>query len=228
MEFIGMKFIMSRLLDNPLMAKLKLSSAAAYVKDFSSINNIIPILDTDYVYVKVEDYRAPLPAQVGDLLDVYICNTRLHPALTGDDRMSASMKTSKIPNENKAVYGEYNKRGSFINTDIENAVLELHFSCLRVDEQGYPTLPYDGSLVEAVTNYIKFRYFTILWENDMISKQKVDSAHSEYAWYLGQYTMKNTIPTYDEAVSWANSWQRLLDDKDLNMGGKSHPQHLNM
>jgi hypothetical protein len=80
--------------------------------------------------------------------------------------------------------------------------------------------------MEAVINYIKFRYFTILWENDILPKNKADAAHSEYVWYIGQYSTNAIMLTYDEAVAWANSWQRLLNDRNLDMDSKSLPQIL--
>jgi hypothetical protein len=233
MEFIDMRFIMNRLLDSPIMAQLKLSSAASYVKDFSSINGICPILDYGWTYSYIVNYRAELPTNVGDIVDMYLCKNSVtttdFPVLDVDNRISATMKTSKIPNSLKRTLGTYIRKGNAVDTDIPDGTLEIYHSCMRVDEQGFPLLPYDGSLMEAIINYIKFRYFTILHENDMISKDKKQEAHSEYSWYIGQYTMKNTIPTYDEAVAWANSWQRLLKardiDPDLNI--KSFPQHLN-
>lgn len=236
MEFIDMRFIMSRLLDNPMLAKLKLSSAATYVKDFSSINGICPILDYGWTYAAIVDYRAQLPTNLGDIVDLYLCKTdateilsEYFPLLDIDNRLSATMKTSKVPGALKVELGLYSKKGNVVDLDISSGTIEIYHTMMRVDDKGFPLLPYDGSLMEAVVNYIKFRYFTILWDNDMISRQKVDAAEREYMWYIGQYTMKNIIPTYDEAVAWANSWQRLLNATDTHsqLNVESFKQHLN-
>ena len=223
-----MKFIMNRVLDNPILSKLKLSSAASYVKDFATINKISPVIGLSYTYVKVANYRALIPPSVDTIMDVYLCDTDLSSIYTENDKLSASLKTSRIPNRSKVSYGTYTRTRNVLDTDIEEGVLELYHKCLEVDELGFPTLPYDGSLMEAVTNYIKYRYFTVLWENDIMAKNKVDAAHQEYVWYIGQYTMANTVPTYDEAVSWANSWQRLLNDRNLDSDAKALPQHLKL
>lgn len=227
MEFIDMRFIMNRLLDSPATKNLKLSSAATYVKDFSSINRIAPIIGHGYSYSKIIGYKAIEPPSVVDIVDMYLCDALVYPVLSGDNRLSATMKESKIPDESKVSYGLYKRDSGVINTDIEEGVLEIYHTCMRVDEYGFPVLPYDGSLMEAVVNYIKYRYFTILWESKLCDRALVDNANSEYVWYIGQYTMKETIPTFDEAVAWANSWQRLITEKDLNMNHKSFPEHLN-
>jgi hypothetical protein len=237
MEFIDMRFIMNRLLDNPMMRNLKLSSAASYVKDFSSINAIAPIKGFAWTYSKIIGYNAPLPANMGDIIDVYLCNATFPASMSQNNRLSASLKNSKIPNiiksldpsipDTKVEYGQYTRKGDTMFTDIETGVLEVYHSCMRVDEQGFPMLPYDGSLMEAVTNYIKYRYYTILWENKLMDRQTVDNADREYVWYLGQYTMKNTIPTYDEAIAWANSWQRLLNDRNLDLDALPYPEQQN-
>ncbi len=221
MEFIDMRFIMNRLLDNPVMAKLKLSSAATYVKDFSSINGIDPIIDYGYTYLKVINYMAEMPPYTGHIEDMYLCGYEISPIFTPNDRLVATLKTSKVPSRDKSEYGNYKVRGNFIFTDIESGIFEIYHSILRVDELGFPMLPYHGSLMEAVMNYIKYKYYTILWENDIISKNKVDAAHSEYTWYIAQYTSEEGIPTHDEAVAWAHSWQRLLNTRNEDLDDKS-------
>lgn len=228
MEFIDMRFIMNRLLDNPVMKNIKLSSIAAYVKDFSSINAIGPVVGFGYTYTKILGYKATLPTNYGDVRSMYLCDSNISSALVESNRMSASMRSSKIPNKDKREYGTYDIKGNTIFTDVETGVLEVYHTMMRVDEYGFPVLPYDGSLMEAVTNYIMYKYFKLLWQNDIMPKNKSDDAHQEYVWYIGQYTTNAMMPSYDEAVAWANSWQRLLDDKNLDLDDKSFPEILKL
>lgn len=229
MEYIGMKRIMDRLTDNPNMKSLKLSSAAAYVKDFSSINEVHPILSIKYGYIKIEDSSAMLPEEVLDLRAVYMCNcTDLSPLYHTNNRLAAGLDASLVRDVDKEALGRYHVQNGVLFSDIKDTVLEIKYKALNLDNMGFPLLPYDGSLMQAIENYVKYRYYCILYEIGEISERLLVKANQEYCWYIGQYTSKQEMLSYDEALSIANSWQRLIDTKNLDTRGREFPELKNM
>jgi len=234
------KHILNRLMDNPMLQNLKLSSAASYVKDFASILNLAPLKEEVTRVLYVKNYMHKLPAnaskhnilgveQLNDDGTVMDDNDSLPARFYENSLLAANSKRTRVRgNDARYEYGTYEVKGDYIHFDQEEVTVALSYTPLKVDELGYPVLPYDGSLAQAVENYIKFRYYTILYENDMIAYQKVAQVHSEYTWYVGQYTMKHSIPTYDEAVAWANEWQSLLDSRSNDRDASPFQEILNM
>jgi hypothetical protein len=236
MELITLRRIMDRLLQNPNMRNLEISSAAAYVKDFCGINDIAPILTKKFTYLNIEDYKAELPASVLEVEAVYLCKFTAddveydsdavspHPAIYRDGTLNAALSESIINEKDKTVFGEYKVENNVLFTDIEKGVVEIYAKHLRVDDTGFPVLVYDGSLMQAVENYVKYRYYTILYESGTIPEKFIARAEREYTWYIAQYTSKVEIPNYDEAVAIAHSWQRLIVTRNRNTRGAGYPQ----
>lgn len=215
MEFVSLDRIMDRLLVSPAMQSLGYATAAAYVKDFSSINDIQPIMDLQYAYVQVSNYKAEIPANCMRMENIYSCQN-LPAQFFEDNKLGASLTDSIMRDKDKSFYGAYRVKDNILFTDDseDGNVYELQYVGLRVDENGFPMLPYDGSLMMAVTNFVKWQYFSMLGESNGAPKGIAQEAKQNYFAYIGQYASKSNIPTYDEAVSWANSWQRLLDTRN--------------
>ncbi len=227
MEYITVRRVMDRLLDNPNMKTLKLSSAAAYIKDLCSIMNIAPVLGIEFQYLDVEDSKVEIPAKFLDVEKVYLCDTEwLDNALFENNSLNASLDDSMIREEDKTEYGEYVIRNNILFTDIETTKVQIKGTVINVDDTGFPLLPYDGSLMEAVTNWIKYKHYTILAESGVMSDKFSMKAHKEYSWYIGQYISKVDMLSVDEAVSVAHGWQRLVDTRNRNTRGKSLPQFV--
>jgi hypothetical protein len=151
MEYIGIKRIMDRLLVNPNLKALQTSTVAAYVKDFSSINGIIPILRVGYNYFKIEEYKTMLPENCLEVKKVYLCDEEwLDDAYFEDNSLNAALSSSMIREEDKITYGDYKVENNMLFLDIMETVVEVRYTLFNVDDQGLPMLPYDGSLMEAI------------------------------------------------------------------------------
>ena len=227
MEYISVNRVMDRLLDNPNMKTLKLSSAAAYIKDLCTIVGIAPLLNVKFQYLTVEDSKVEIPSEFLDVEKVYLCDDEwLDNALFENNSLNAAMDDSLIREDDKVEYGEYVIRNNVLFTDIETTKVEIKGTIINVDDNGFPLIPYDGSLMEAVTNWIKYKHYTILAESGIMAERWAMKAHKEYTWYIGQYTSRVDMLSYDEAVSMANGWQRLVDTRSRNTRGKSLPQFV--
>lgn len=236
MELLTLRRIMDRVLQNPNMRKLELSTAAAYVKDFTSINDILPILESKFMYLNIIDYKVEVPAELLRIDHVYVCKFTVddieydsdsvdpHPAIYRDGSLLAASSEAIISEKDKTLFGEYRVENGVLFTDIAEGVVEVYGPCMRIDDLGFPVLIYDGSLEQAVENYIKYRHYTILNESGIIPDKFVTRAHQEYSWYIAQYDSKMNTPSYDEAVTIANNWQRLLHSRNRNTRGGGYPQ----
>lgn len=231
MEVIGIKRLMDRLLDNPNLKNIKESSVAGYIKDMISISGLSSILVEQYIYRKVKDGRTKLPEDFISLNDLFLCRgaEELPPEYFDKGRMGYSTDTS-ILREGivKRNLGGYRVNHDMLYIDAEEAIVELHYSAMPVDSYNFPVFPYDGSLMQAMENYVKFRYYTILGENNQVASSLADKPHREYTWYMAQYTSKSDMLSYDEAVAFAHSWQRLVDARNSDSATDGLQEFLNL
>jgi len=236
METIGVKRIMDRLLVNPNMKGLKASTVAGYIKDMISINHISPLMAPMFVYLKPLDGMVTLPTNCSDhsVTGVFYCDSRLPQQYFNKSRLIGSngstvskAKEDQIPFLSGPPIGVYDVKYGVLHTSYDKP-LKVEYSAIPVDAYGYPTLPYDGSLMQATLNYVKAQHYTILAELNQISQHILQKAEREYSWYIGQYTTKNDILTYDEAVSVAHTWQRLVDTRDMDISTDGFREYLNL
>ena len=213
---ISTRLIMDRMNDNPNMKSLKQSSVASYIRDFASINGIEPMLGIKYAYRKIIEYKTELPDNLLELRSVRVCES-LNPALFEDDTLNASYSNSVVTN--KYELGSYKVENRILFTDVKTLQIEIEYKALETDDLGFPIFPYDGSLMQAIEWYVKWRYYIILAEINMIQQNFVDKAEKQYGWYIGQYVAKSDMLSYDEAVTVAHTWQRLLDTRSRNTAG---------
>ena len=228
METIGVNRVMDRLMDNPNMRGLKKSSVAAYIKDLISIVSLPTMQIPMMVYLKPEDGIATLPDNCGDkaVEGVFRCTDPMLPQYFNKTRL-VSMPVDELPNVNVSPIGVYRVEYGSVTLSSDDPI-KVVYKAIPTDNDGYPVLPYDGSLMQAVENYVKFRFYTILSETNQISAQTVQAVNKEYTWYIGQYINKANMLSYDEAVAWANSWQRLVDTRNEDPSTDGFKEHLNI
>lgn len=230
MEELTVKRVMDRLLINDNFKKIERTTVATYMKDLCTICEILPVLKTEFDWVTIKDYKGVLPEDCLRVKKVYLCkdDAELHPAVHADNAlMAAGDQTIQRDVGDKVEYGEWQVEGDILFTDISSyGKVEIQYTKMRVDDMGFPILPYDGSLMEAVLNWVKFHYYGILAEQNIIADKYVTKAEQQYDWYIAQYLSKEMIPSEDEAITIANSWQRLVHTRNRNARGGGHPQFM--
>jgi len=102
----------------------------------------------------------------------------------------------------------------WIYTDFSTGMVELIYSAYKLDDNGFPLLPDNESLILAIENYIKFQYFTILFEMGQIAEKVLDRAEQQYLWYVGQASNSYDTPTEDEAEVIFDAICRLIPDRE--------------
>lgn len=234
MEVLGVDRLMDRLLDNPNLKNLKKTAVAAFIKDMLSISGLSSVLVPKFIYIKMVDGRGDLPTEYSRVSNVYLCSTEAvtnFPAEYFTNGRLGHTNSDDILREgvSKWSYGTYriNHNKIYIDTEAES-VLEVHYEAAAVDSLGFPVFPYHGSLMQAMENYVKYRYYTILAENNQVPDTLASKSHREYQWYIGQYTSVSDMLSYDEAVTFANSWQRLIDTRVDDPSAKGFEEHLNL
>lgn len=106
--------------------------------------------------------------------------------------------------------GAYKIQGNIIFVDIPNTTLKVAYRSIVLDEDGFPMLPNNATLIRAIEAYITVKRFEILFSMGKISGQVLQVAQQEYAWSVGQAANDLVMPTIDEMETFTHMWNTLI------------------
>lgn len=214
-NYISIKIILDRLMRHPLLQDLSFEIAVDYTIDFLRIVGVPRIFEDRFETLEVKDYRAVLPCDLLDIIQVKEhCSAYALRATTDtfyqDDRGPAPYEyTFKV-------------QGDILYTNMREGALDIAYKAIVTDEEGYPMVPDDSTFIRALEQYIKKQWFTILFDMGRIQPAVLQNAQQEYAFYVAQAQNKLVMPTLSEMESISNMWTSLLAKNNEFKKGFKH------
>ena len=104
----------------------------------------------------------------------------------------------------------YKLQGQVIYTSIKNGTIEISYTAIPVDCDGYPMIPDNSSFILALEAYIKKKQFNILLDLNKITPAAFNQACQDYAWLVGQAQSDLIMPSIDELESISSMWNTLI------------------
>ena len=213
-QYESIKIISDRLLRNNVMQGLSFESVIDYTLDFLDIVGIPSMFINNYYEAKIENYRVKLPCDFVEEKQILIgtgCNT--YPSREATDTFHEHYSNMKV----KAVGNTHSINNNYIFTSIEKGLLQMSYLAIKVDEDGYPMIPSNRPFLNALEWFIKYKYYTILWEEGRLEDKKLENAKQEYAWAVGQCETDFHRLTLSRAESFFNSFRTLIPrDSEFN------------
>ena len=219
-QYINIKVILDKILRHPLMQDLSLETAVDYTIDFMRIVGMPRMFTEKVVRITVDKYRALLPCDYYQTIQVRIPGG--HALVYSTDSFHMS---------NKGNSSTYKIQGNIIYTSIESGELELAYLAISTDEDGYPLLPDNSSFTRALELYIKKQWFTILFDLGKITPAVLQNTQQEYAWAVGDCQSEFNRMSIDQMEAFSNSWRTMiLRDHQHSSGfiGNGSRQTLNI
>jgi len=208
-NLVSIKLIADRLMRNPLCKDM------GYEFIVDNAIQLLRILDAPSIYVtkreglNVSNFRAlkpidmirvegivrtdsgvPIPLQATE----FIAQEFLH---TGD-------KLSTRPEDT------YSFNSKYINLNFETGSINIIYKSIATDEECYPLVLDNETLLRCVESYIKYRWFDILHDMDMVSGQKLNKAESDYSFNVAQADSNMKMPSADEMEMITNQIVQLI------------------
>lgn len=200
---ISIKVVLDRLLRHPLIQNLNFETAIDYVIDFIRIVDIPQVYIEKVDTIQIENYRAVLPCDLVEVLQVKEhCHHYCMRATT-----DTFHEIDKVPNPFEYTF---KIQGDIIYTNFREGTLDIAYRAILTDDDGYPMIPEDPTFIRALETYIKKQWFTILFDMGRIQQQVLVNVQQEYAFYVGQAQAKMAMPTLSEMESLTNMWTSLL------------------
>ena len=187
---------MDDLLADDMMKGLSLERAVNYAVEFIRVVGLPNAFEEKVEKIKIENHRAVLPCDFYEVVQVKDCK--------GLEYLS-----TETPFDSRVLL-TYKIQGNVIITSVEETELLLAYRAHKVDADGFPMIPDNGSFPRALELYIQKRYFTILFNSGKVSRDVLQNTQQEYAFYVGQASNDLVRLSIDQMQSFTNMWTSLL------------------
>lgn len=214
--------IVDRIMRHKMMRDIPFETVVEYAVDFLDLMGTPGLYEEKTAVVEVHNWRGQLPCDFKDMVQVRMagsqhakrwvdCCHRFRPVgpvyrASGHSFHMSDMKPDEF------ITGEltYKTQGMFIFTSTKDVDVEVAYTAFAVDEEGYPLLPDNASLLRGLEAYIKLQWFTIKFDAGEISQAVMERADKEYCWAAGDAQNELSRLDLDHAETLFNSFKTLL------------------
>lgn len=212
-NLVSVKLVADILMQNPLMKDLN------YEFIVHNAIEVLRILGAPALYVtrreglNVENFRALKPV---DMLRIEgIARTdhggRPIPLTASEDLAQDFFHVgNSLPTRKDHTYSLNSK---YINVNFETGKINVIYKAVATDEECYPLILDDAILLRCVQSYIKWKWFDILNDMDMVSDRKLLKAETDYMFNAGQADVSLKIPSADEMETLVNTITQLIPSR---------------
>lgn len=163
--YTNIRLILDKILRHPLMQDVSFEIAVDYCVDFMKIMGMPDMFTEKTEIVRVENYRAMLPCDYYQMMQVRLVGGAAFRYSTDSFHMS------ECKNSCHSEFSDltYKIQGNIIYTSIREGDIELAYQAIALDSEGYPLLPDNSSFTRALELYIKKQWFTVLFDMGKIA-----------------------------------------------------------
>lgn len=211
-DVVSIKMIADRLYRNPVMKDMN------YEFIVDNAIQILRILEAPSLFVtrrealNVENYRALKPVDMMRIESIVRTDSGIPIPLTASEDISQEFFNagSNLPTRTD---GTYSLNSRFVNLNFEKGTIEVIYKAIAVDEECYPLVLNNATLLRCVESYIKYKYFDMLNDMDLISDRKLNKAETDYMFNVGQADANLKLPSADEMESLVNQITQLIPSR---------------
>lgn len=106
--------------------------------------------------------------------------------------------------------------GSYIKTNMKEGFLMLSYTCIPLDDDGYPMVPNDMAFLDALYWYITMKLYYPKWAEGRMRDAVYYDARSSWNYYRKQAYGNAMMPNGDMMESIKNTWNRLVPEMKEN------------
>lgn len=152
----------------------------------------------------------------------------LIPLRTGTDTLHDHYGSYKYASPGTTGGETYTMNNNNIFTNFESGTVVIVYRAIATDEECYPLIANNATLLRCIESYIKYRWFDILNDMDQVSGQKLNKAEVDYLANVAQADSNLKLPSDDEMESLVNQMTQLMpsrsqfEDRFAFLGAKEH------
>ncbi len=210
---VSIKMIADRLMRNPLMKDLN------YEFIVDNAIQILRILEAPALYttqregLTVENYRALKPIDMIRVEGIVRTDVSKKPIpLTASEAIAQEFYHEGNSLSSRLDY-TYSLNSKFINVNFEKGTINVIYKSIATDEECYPLILDNETLLRCVESYIKWKWFDILNDMEMISDRKLAKAETDYCFNVAQADANMKLPSPDEMEALVNTITQLIPSR---------------
>ncbi len=201
-QYISIKVVADNVMRHPLLQDISFEQIISYVVDFIKIIGAPKIFTQRIEVLELKDYRAPLPCDLVEIIQVKDLETcRCMRSSTDNFVDSRGQNLADLT---------FKTQGGIIYSNKKRGNIEVSYRAVVTDEEGYPMIPDNSKVLRAIEAYIKRQWFTILFDLGKITTPVLQNAQQDYAFYVAQASNDLIMPTLSEMESITNAWNTLI------------------
>jgi hypothetical protein len=209
-NLVSIKMVADRLMRNPLMKDL------SYEFIVDNAIQVLRILEAPSIFItkreglNVVNYRALKPVDMIKIDGVARTDKGGAPIpLTATEDISQEFfhVGNKLSNRIDFTYGINSK---YINVNFEKGTLHIIYKAIATDDECYPLVLDNETLLRCVESYIKWKWFDILNDMEMVSDRKLNKAEVDYCFNVAQADANLKLPSADEMEALTNMITQIL------------------
>jgi hypothetical protein len=211
-DTVSIKLIADRLYRNPVMKEV------TYEFIIDNALEVMRIIDAPALYgnkrekIKVVNYRASKPANMMRVESIARTDRGAMETMTSTDFVSQDFLESGDYNVLRSSM-TYSLNSKYINTNFEGGEIEVIYKYIMTDEECYPLIIDNPILLRCIESYVKWKWFDILNDMDIVSGQKLNKAEQDYMFNVGQAHADMIMPSIDEMESLTNMITQMIPSR---------------
>jgi len=209
-NLVSIKMVADRLMRNPLMKDL------SYEFIVDNAIQVLRLLEAPSIFVtrreglNVVNYRALKPVDMIKIDGIARTDLGAEPIpLTATEDISQEFfhVGNKLPTRKDYTYGLNSK---YVTVNFEKGSINVIYKAIATDEECYPLVLDNETLLRCVESYIKYRWYDILNDMDMLSDRKLNKAETDYCFNVAQADANLKLPSADEMETLTNMITQIL------------------
>lgn len=209
-DYVSIRHILDRVMRHPLLSDISLEAAVQYAVDFIGIMGLPNILMDKIETIEIKEYRGVLPCGLVSIHQVRESKSGLPLIAMSDNFNGISTGGTDNPNRVNSAGNTFKTQGRIIHSSIKSGSVDISFTQMLLDEDGFPLIPDNSIFLKALETYIKKEWFTILFDLSKISQQVLHNTQQEYAFLAGQCHNEFIIPSVSEMEAITNNLNQLI------------------
>jgi len=212
-RLVSLKEIANKLKQNPLMADMGWEFMVTHTAEFLDLIGSEAIYVNIPIDLEVKSKRALLPVDFMGLNGVgKVEDNNIIPMLPSQDYLHnayAGLKNIQAENPNRSKY-TYSVSHSAIFTNFDEGTIMISYKTLATDEECFPLVPGDAETTRAVESYLRWKWYDIMNDLDLVSDRKLSKVEAEYAFNAGQCQAASSMLNVDEMEVLVNEITQIL------------------
>lgn len=210
-KFVSVGEVIWKVMRNPLTADLTYEQAAEFTIEFLKLINAPMSYQDEVKSLKLIDFKTYLPNNLISVRGV---------RYTGIDgcqdpiamRYATDLYHKNIDQNDFELAREYTYvlQNCVLIASRKEGFIDISYTSLVVDEQGFPMIPDNESYKVGLEYFILHKYLEPLWMMGKIQDKVFSYIEQKRHWYLGQAETSLRLQGIDHLESMMNSINRLI------------------